>query len=77
MKIIKTYGWNRRDFHYDCTCEHCGAVETNRTGYDDDNYYRNVVPDIKCKKCGESSLSKPTEVPLSVTVPKYREDQVL
>jgi len=72
MKIIKTYNWNRRDFRYDAECEHCKHVEKNCSGYDDSNYYNNVVPDKKCGNCGESSNSKKIEgVPETIVVPKY------
>lgn len=73
MRITKTYGWNRRDFSYDAKCEHCGHTERNRSGYDDSNYYNNVVPGSKCPACGESSNSKAAAdgAPDTVTVPRY------
>lgn len=72
MKIIKTYNWSRRDFSYDAKCEHCGNEEKHGGGYDDDNYYNNVIPSIKCGKCGESTNSKPTEnIPRTITIPRY------
>jgi hypothetical protein len=55
MKITKTYNWHRRDFSYDAKCENCNKVEKDRSGYDDDNYYNNVIPNWKCKGCGKSS----------------------
>lgn len=57
MKIIKTYGWSRRDFSYDAQCEDesCKNIDKNNSGYDDSNYYNNVVPRQKCSKCGKSS----------------------
>ncbi len=77
MKITKQYNWNRRDFTYDARCEHCEAISTNNSGYDDNNYYQNVVPDIKCKNCGESSNSKVSTEPKSVTVPRYSDNQIM
>lgn len=72
MKITKTYNWNRRDFCFDAKCEHCQHEEKNAgRGYDDDNYYNNVVPSMKCTKCGESSNSKETDGPKTIVVPKY------
>lgn len=73
MEITKTYNWNRRDFCFDAKCEHCGHEEKNNSGYDDSNYYNNVVPSMKCGKCGESSKSKQkyTSKPTSIIVPKY------
>lgn len=73
MKITNTYSWIRRDFYFDAKCEHCGNVEKGNSGYDDSNYYNNVVPDIKCNKCGESSNSKTVETtaPKTISVPRY------
>jgi hypothetical protein len=72
MKITETYGWHRRDFSFTAKCEHCGNVETNINGYDDDNFYNNVVPDMKCTKCSESTNSKPNDnVPKTIIIPKY------
>ncbi len=75
MLITKKYGWSRRDFSYDCKCEGCGHVETNHSGYDDANYYENVVPDQRCTKCKEStnSMGKPVE-PAEL---KYNPNQIV
>ncbi len=51
MRIQKINSQNRRDFHADMVCEHCGHVEKNVSGYDDDHYHRNVIPDKECKEC--------------------------
>lgn len=78
MEIIKTYDWHRRDFSYDAKCEHCGFVATNQTGgYDDDNYYNNVIPGWKCPKCGESSRSKDSGKSKSKIIPKYDPNKIL
>lgn len=77
MKIIKTYKWNRRDFYYDQKCEHCGHVEKNSSGYDDANYYNNVVSNEKCTQCGESSNSKISNEPKSIIIPKYEPNVVI
>ena len=75
MKITKTYNWSRRDFSYDAICEHCGNIEKNGLGYDDDNYYNKVIPILKCSKCGESTNSKSIEnVPKTVVIPRYDPD---
>lgn len=72
MKITKTYDWMRRDFSFDAECEHCGNIEQNHSGYDDSNYYNNVVPKMKCGKCGESSNSKKIEGAVnSIVIPKH------
>jgi primosomal protein N' len=53
MKIQKINSQNRRDFWADMVCDHCGHVEKNVSGYDDDYFHRNVIPNMKCKKCGK------------------------
>ena len=55
MKIQKINSQSRRDFYADMVCEHCGHVEKNVSGYDDDYFHRNVIPKMKCKQCGEHS----------------------
>lgn len=77
MQITKTYGWSRRDFSYDAKCEHCGHEEKKGGGYDDSNYYNNVVPQMKCKQCGESSNSKPTDEPKTVVIPRHDPNVVM
>jgi len=70
MKITNTYNWLRRDFTHDMECEFCRAVVKKVSGYDDDNYYNNVIPSKKCNKCGESSNSMST-YPLPKIKPKH------
>jgi len=75
MKITKTYNWNRRDFSYDARCEHCGNEEKYTGGYDDDRYYNWVMPALRCRKCCESTNSKPLKDVLNtVTIPRYDPD---
>lgn len=72
MKILKIISQHRRDFHADMECEHCGHIEKNVSGYDDDNFHRNVIPKMKCKKCEKIS---PTDYrPLGT---KYAEHEVV
>jgi len=54
MKIKKILSQNRRDFTAVYECEHCGHEETGY-GYDDDNFHKNVIPNMKCKSCGETA----------------------
>lgn len=75
MKIIKTYDWNRRDFDSDRKCEFCGHIEKSCGGYDDNNYYQNVVPNAKCKKCGKSTNSE--NAPKDNIAPRYNENLVM
>jgi len=54
MKIKEIISQHRRDFTAIYECEHCGFTE-KRGGYDDDNFHRNVIPEMKCEKCGKKS----------------------
>lgn len=77
MKITKTYNWNRRDFYFDAECEHCGNVDKDNSGYDDSNYYQNVVQNMKCSKCLESSNSKESDLPKTIMLTKYNENLIM
>ena len=44
---------SRRDFHAVYECEGCGHT-VQSSGYDDRNFHDNVIPTMKCKKCGKS-----------------------
>ena len=61
MKVIKKYDQHRRDLVIDLECEGCGNVRIGVSAYDDRNFWDNVVPKIKCKKCGEDSTNRPNE----------------
>lgn len=54
MKIEKITSQHRRDFTAIYKCEHCG-FERYGTGYDDENYHNNVVPNMICEKCGKKA----------------------
>lgn len=54
MHIKKIISQHRRDFKAEFECEHCGHIETN-WGYDDANFHHNVIPNMKCKKCGKKA----------------------
>jgi hypothetical protein len=58
MKIDKLVSQHRRDFVAVMKCEFCAHKEMNNSGYDDRYYHDNVIPDMKCEKCGESTNSK-------------------
>ncbi len=51
MKIDKILSQHRRDFTARYRCQHCNATTEGR-GYDDDNFHRNVIPDMACESCG-------------------------
>lgn len=55
MKVKKIISQNRRDFWADYECEHCGSVEENKRGYDDEYFHKNVIPSWECKKCGKKA----------------------
>lgn len=54
MELIKITHQHRRDFVGVLKCEACQSKQEVR-GYDDRNYHDNVIPNIKCEKCGKSS----------------------
>lgn len=70
MKIKNITDQNRRDFNaiYECHCGH----EEEGYGYDDANFHNNVIPKMKCSKCGE--IAGEDYRPLA---PKYSGDQVV
>ena len=74
MKILKTYGWLRRDFYFDAKCENCEKDLTGCSGYDDSNYYNNVIPQWKCPACGmcSNNISEHETV-----VPRYNEHLIM
>lgn len=55
MKINKIISQSRRDFHAIYECESCGNTK-KESGYDDRNFHDNVIPKMKCEKCGKSRL---------------------
>lgn len=54
MKIKEITSQHRRDFQAIYECEHCGHTHKNY-GYDDANFHVNVIPKMKCEKCGKTS----------------------
>ena len=52
MKIQKITSRSRRDFTAIYECDHCGHTEEGY-GYDDNNFHKNVIPTMKCSKCGK------------------------
>ena len=55
MKIQKITSQHPRDFTAILECEHCGHTIDEHSGYDDTNYHQNVIPKIKCPKCGKAA----------------------
>jgi len=54
MKIKEIISQHRRDFTAVYECEHCGRTERG-SGYDDDNFHRNVIPAKVCRSCGKTA----------------------
>lgn len=54
MKIRTIESRDRRDFFAVYECEHCGNTKRSY-GYDDANFHRNVIPAMKCEKCGKTA----------------------
>ena len=54
MRIKEITNQHRRDFTAIYECEHCEKTQQGR-GYDDNNFHRNVIPQIKCQSCGQSA----------------------
>ena len=71
MKIQNIESQSRRDFYAIYVCEHCGHTE-RKSGYDDDNFHRNVIPAMKCSVCemtaGEDYRPLCTKYPSYVVV---------
>jgi rubrerythrin len=72
MKIKRIISQHRRDFRADYECEHCGFIGKNQPGYDDANFHRKVIPDMKCPEChktaGDDYRPLPTKYPEGMTV---------
>jgi len=56
MKIETIESQSRRDFYAVYVCEHCGHKKKG-SGYDDDNFHRNVIPSMECPSCGKCADS--------------------
>lgn len=52
MRIKRIITQHRRDFYADYECENCGHIAKDKSGYDDSNFHQNVIPRMKCPKCG-------------------------
>ena len=66
MKIKKIISQHRRDFTALYECEHCG-YEKEGSGYDDKYFHNEVIPNMKCEKCGKGKsdnyIPKATKYP--------------
>lgn len=55
MRIKQIESQYRRYFRAIYECEGCGNT-IRKSGYDDWNFHHNVIPAMKCEKCGKSAL---------------------
>ena len=55
MRIKDIVYQNRRDFKAIYECEHCGNITGEKWGYDDAYFHQNVIPAMKCEKCGKTA----------------------
>jgi hypothetical protein len=62
MKLLEITSQSRRDFLGTYQCEFCNHIEKGVSGYDDSYFHNNLTPTMKCKKCGESTISKGGDV---------------
>ena len=70
MRIKEITYQNRRDFKATFICPFCGHEE-NHCGYDDNNFHKNVIPEMECEKCGKTEKDGESYRPLAT---KYPED---
>lgn len=73
MKLVQITSRNRRDVWFTGKCESCGATEKNISGYDDSNFWTNVLPDKKCRQpgCGKSTNDAGKQA--EIVMPRYPE----
>lgn len=64
MKLIEKLSQSRRDFQGKYKCEFCHNIEIDKTisSYDDEYYHMSVIPNIKCNKCGKSTINQNGEI---------------
>jgi len=68
MRIKSIISQSRRDLTANYVCEHCGTEDVFGS-YDDSNFHQNVIPNMKCKECGQSA--KPDYRPLTTKYADY------
>lgn len=75
MKVLRKYNQGRRDCYADIKCENCGFEKTLTSAYDDNNYWCNVIPNMKCERCGKSTLD--LEIKPESIKTRYSDDKVV
>lgn len=66
---VETRQQHRRDFRADYECEGCGHIEKDVSGYDDTNFHTNVIPNLPCKECGETTLTLNKDIINNTVIP--------
>ena len=61
MQVKKIDKTSDNDICCHLKCEFCGS-EQCQYGYDDEYYFNQVVPEIKCLNCGRSTRRKISEI---------------
>jgi hypothetical protein len=54
MKIQRITFQMGNDFAAIMECEHCGAAQELKTGYNDNYYHSRVIPAMTCRACGRN-----------------------
>lgn len=62
MKIKEITRESGNDFSAIFECEHCGALENRTSGYHDNFYHTQVIPNLVCDKCKKKRFSEVPEV---------------
>lgn len=55
MRLIEITNQIRNDCWATLSCEHCGKEVHKVSCYDDDNFWKRVLPSKKCNHCGKCS----------------------
>ena len=61
MEIVKINSRMRNDFWADFKCGQCGHVLYDKSGYSDNNYHANVIPNAICPECSKSESGETKE----------------
>lgn len=69
MRIKEILSQHRRDFTALFVCPFCESEEV-KPGYDDANFHVNVIPKMKCKKCGKTEQDGANYRSLSTKYPE-------
>lgn len=75
MKLVRVCNQIRRDCWIDIECEGCEHQEHHVNAYDDRNFWDNVLPNMKCKSCGKSTIDLRRSVQRTET--RYPDDAVV